>query len=29
MDKEKDNKLPVLDVFVEHRSFAFVTWIYR
>ena len=29
MDEEKYNKLPFLDVFVELRSFAFVTSIYR
>ena len=28
VDEEKDNKLPFLDVLVEHRSFAFVTSIY-
>ena len=29
MDEEKDNKLPFLDILVEHRSFAFVSCIYR
>ena len=29
MDEEKDNKLPFLDVLVKHRSFAFITSIYR
>ena len=29
MDEEKDDKLPFLDVLVEHHSFAFVTCIYR
>ena len=28
MDEEKDNKLPFLDVLVEHRLFAFITCIY-
>ena len=29
MDEEKDNKLPFLDVLVEHCLFAFVSSIYR
>ena len=29
MDEEKDNKLPLLNVLVEHHSFAFVTSIYK
>ena len=29
MDEEKDNKLPLFDILVERRSFAFVTCIYR
>ena len=29
MDEEKDNKLPFLDVLVEHCSFAFITSKYR
>ena len=29
IEEEKDNKLPFLDVWVEHFLSAFLTWIYR